>query len=436
MKILLYLIFGMTYLQGLMLMAGLPDFYLKLSVEIAICLLFLMSLRWLQIPDKFSLSLLIFYFFMVILSGVANDKPAIISYQYLRYTLYGYLIFMVVWCAPISLEDVLKINRFIIILFIIQIAASVVKLFIFKGTWEGIVGTTSISGGAHATTLPLFAICFGLAFFIYYWQSMKIFLLTISFLIIGFASNKRGVWFYAPPLAMLEYFIFLFRERQYFNINYIARMAILFALILFVSISAYLHIMGKEKINLGFKPDLAYSLAYSRDYNEGIDYRGATIGRASTSRRTYDALQNYGIKTNLVGWGPGSTMGTGASFDVLDISYGIVGWARDVINIGWVGMLVIVLFYFRLWLLVKRQSVIEEDPYWKAFSFGTFMAYFVFVIDHFSYGTVFTESGLLNYVLMYATAVVLSPYHQANRQEELMPIESSATDLAPSYPQE
>lgn len=436
MKILLYLIFGMTYLQGLILMAGFPDFYLKLSVEIAIFLLFLTSLRWLQIPDKFSLSLLILYFFIVIISGFVNDKPAIISYQYLRYTLYGYLIFIVVWCAPISLKDVLKINRFIIILFLIQIAASVVKLFIFKGTWEGIVGTTSISGGAHATTMPLFAILFGLSFFLYYWRSIYIFLLSLSFLIIGYASNKRGIWLYAPPLAILEYYLFLFRERQLFKFSHVARMTVISVVILVISISGYLKIMEKSTENTGFKPDLAYSLAYSRDYSEGVDYRGMATGRISSSRHTYNALQNYGMKTNLVGWGPGSTMGTGSQFDPLDIAYGIVGWARDVINIGWLGMIVLVLFYCRLWILVKRQSLMEDDPYWQAFSFGTFMTYFVFAIDHFSYGTVFTESGLLNYVLMYATALVLSPYHQANRQEELMSSELYTTDLPASYPQE
>ncbi len=423
----LYAIFGLTYFHGLMLMVGISDFVIKFSIEAFIFLLVLNSVNRLISVDKPLLFLIIGYFFMASVSAYVNDTSAFTLYRYIRYTFYGYLIFITIWSTPLPIENVRKINRFIMILFFIQIVASFVKLFVFKGSWEGIVGTTSISGGAHATVLPLFAMSFGLAFFLYYRKNVTTLFVTLAFLIIGYASNKRGIWLYTPPLLMLEYFIFMLRERKLINPGHVARFAILVALISVISVIGLLKIMSQDEKKAGFKRDLSYALSYSQEYSEGETAGGLTMGRISTSRRTLYALEDGDIRSFTIGWGPGALMGTGSSFEPLSILYGIVGWARDVISIGWIGMIIFVLFYFRLWFLVRRQASKENDPYWRAFSFGTFMAYFIFTIDHFTYGTIFAEWGLLTYVLMYATAIVISPYHQEIRQAALTSPESSTT---------
>lgn len=131
----------------------------------------------------------------------SRDSWTIIFSQYARY-LEMFLLWFILKDAIFYRNEKDKILQFLYEVVILQIIISVFKLVIFRNQIEGLVGSFSIWGGEHGTTLPI------VGFYILYIYRKGIFRkldwwLMIGLFLLGWTTGKRAVWIILPIVIML-----------------------------------------------------------------------------------------------------------------------------------------------------------------------------------------------------------------------------------------
>ena len=232
----------------------------------------------------------------------------------------------------------------------------------------------------------------------------------------GWTGEKRGIYFY---LIILSFFSIISYSRLNSSNAFSKLKSIFFkipVLILSVSIILYLGVKFSPTLNpegiMGGSFDIEYIINYIYNYSYQSNEDGFGGGRASALISSFSFFINESdFKTLLFGMGPdvliGNTFDDGSQYDFGVASYmGINGWTTSLMSTGFLGAITFTLTYIYIMYKTFKITLIENDKYWKAISFGLHLMCFVFMLDFFTYTKASFHSVPLNITLFYFFSVL------------------------------
>ncbi len=229
----------------------------------------------------------------------------------LRLILRFYIFFLALVNLDLTDVQIKRINKLLIYLFIIQIPVAAIK-FITMGQQEATIGTYATHGGVQSTTIPLLAIGYLLAFYIYYRANRSFILLSLGFVFYSFIAGKRALVFMLPVLV--GFLVFMFLKDRDVDLERLRKMKIrvpvltsaLIVLVVFFGLK-YVSTLNKERSHRG-SVDIGHALKYAIDYNTSVSglHPGYSIGRYSTTKQIFKVMKEKGYVRFLYGYGPGA----------------------------------------------------------------------------------------------------------------------------------
>ncbi len=419
--VLLSVLFVFVYTQGYLERSGLPSGIVKTLVEAPVLLILMHVVNrglWQPTPGLLLVGL---YTVWAVVSGIFSGDGVLMTFLYVRYVLYGYIIFVAVLTTPLTRSAVMRINGIIIALFVFQILASAHEVFILGERVEAHVGALCAEGGGLATEFPLLAMGLTVAFYLLWRANPLLLVLSWAFFLVGYASGKRAIYFLGPCLyvCILGWYVIRVRSLQALKRSLGGIVVLLCLVPLLLLGMSRSHGITDATWSRPFER-ITYALHAAVRYTTAQDQAGRTMGRTATSRRVFATLWSEDAETVLFGWGPrAARIGAEERYEKLMITYGIAGWARDVICIGWPGALLYVLLQFRLFQCLQNSFSRRVDGYWEAMRFAAEIAFLVMLVSYFTYSSSFPAGGHLSYVYFYLFAISMSPIHRhlASRRE-------------------
>jgi len=400
---------------GTALKAGVPPFWAKLLIEVCV-VLFLTSVlaggRRLLVPPGSRWMLL--YVALVFLSACVNGDDLYSAYRFCRYPLYSCLFLVGVWNADLEPRDARRVLNWLLALWAIQVLAAVFQLGTI-GQAEKYVGTQSKSGGASATIFPLLAGAYCLSLFLYAPGRKWLLALTFSLPLLGVASGKRGIWFLFPFVIGVTYLLYLKREGKLTSVPRLTYGFVLALVLAGVFLAGIRTVASGVQEGEGILEGAKNAFSYAKEYSLGEEADGTTWGRTATSRRVLGSIRVVDSRRILFGWGPFQGLGAnteGELPDVLQIVYGVVGWAHDVIFVGWPAAICYVFFWLSLWRYCCRKGPYPNTAFGKSLSLGIQPGFVVFILCHFFYSTQFKSWGLLPFTHLCLVGMLVSPKHR------------------------
>lgn len=390
----LKILFFLTFTQGIFQSFGVPFNLLKLIQEAYIILIFLFFFNLKKIELKYGIYVYA-YMILVFLSALYNDNSVISAILYSRFHFYALLIFLISKSYNWKLKEVKSQYSFLKKMLALQVLYAFYEIFILKDVQEEIVGTITTSGGELATIIPLVGLCFFFVEYLFNSKKKILLLMCLSLILIGFASAKRGVIFYFPITFVIIYLLYLKYEKipTYKRLPKIVFVSI-FALILFV-----IGVSNNKSLNSGNSTSGRYALEYASNYTTAKSYDGKIIGRIGASLQIIYQTGSNGVK-DWIGFGPEILMGKSGDFELYKIDYGIVGWTKEVISVGWFGMIFYWLFYYRIFRKIYKKRKQYYGTIYKQFYLSVLSFFIIFTLMFFTYSASFSVSGVLSFYLM------------------------------------
>lgn len=413
----LVVLFVAVYTQGYLERTGVPPSVVKTIVEMPVLVIMLHLINrgtWQPAPGFL---LIVLYVVWSAVSAIFNGDSMYVAFLYCRYVVYAYVVFAAVWATPLRRSVVKRINSTIALLFVFQIMASVYQVLVQGERVEAYVGAVTARGGGLATALPLLAMGLTVPFYLYYRRNPLLLLLAWAFLLVGYASGKRAIYYLGPALYffILGWYVARARALPALKRSLVGVLVFICLLpILWLGISRSPGIAQSHPG--GLLDRVTYTLKAAEEYTTGERQTGRTTGRTSTNRRVLATLWNAPSGTILFGWGPAADrVRERERYESLMINYGICGWARDMICIGWPGVILYILFHLRVFYRCRSTAPPETGTYWPAMRFAGEIGFIVFLVVHLAYGSMYATTGVLSYVHLYVLALVMSPVHQRLR---------------------
>lgn len=424
-SITLIIIFSFSFFQGAIQLLGIPTIVPRLFLEFAILVLFFKTLYILKTKQKkmqFKWGTWMFLVFIItIVSAIINQVPVISLLLFSRHVFIFYLLFIAIYNSNLSLKEIRKVNYWIVGLFIIQIPAAIIKILIY-GTHiveGGGIGTVSVQGGSLALLIPLIPISFLFSRFLYNRKFVNL-LFIIAFLIISVASGKRATAFLLPVLLIILIVIYnnVYKKGNIIKLTkFVSGIIIVSVIALFVTsqTSPYLN---PEGIRYGGSFNLKYMYNKMLSYSTSYDSKNPGAGRIASYKTTYNYVYHKkGLDKVLFGFGPGSIIG---SFlinknmsikNIHNLPYGARnGFIWFFLQIGLLGALFYTSFIISLLRDIYHNFKVNKHYIYKApILLGIIGCIFIFIFDFLIYSISFITSGVTMPVLLYLSAIFLSP---------------------------
>jgi hypothetical protein len=442
----LYALLFVLYFQAVFSLLNIPMPLVKATIEGLTWFFFLIavferntvsrSLPGLMLMVAFS----IFYLIVTILTKSLNFD----AFSFYRHYLNSFLIMAAVYMYPFPKAQLFKINRFVFGLFLIQILASVIKLFVL-GQYEEYAGTMNITNGSLNTIFPLFAMIFFVFAWLYMGREQRYLFYSLGFLLMGWVGGKRGIYFYLFVVLLMILWK-RFRDLRRGSFLPMSVIRLLPVGIIFLGVVFYLGVrltptLNPEKKMWG-RYDADFLATYLYTYNlmdlETGDYRGRYGGTYILLLDAFSggglALRNPTLRSNMVGFGPDLIVGdVGLRYEKQRIS-GVIriqgtiqtGFTNIFIAMGTLGVLFTLWFYLFYNQKVSKISKIKElNPYWKTIASATFMLGPLFLIDFFTYSATMNTTNTLYVTWFFFTGQLLksdflSKYNSGDYPEKLI----------------
>lgn len=426
-----YVLFLVVFMQGLLEIMGVSMSLLKAIIEVLVWCYFLMVLFDRNSPPQhipgvfILLGFVIFYLIAILLAGSLNFD----SYSYFRHHLNAFIIFAATFLYSFPPRRLFSINRFIFFLMVLQIAASVVKLYV-GGRSEEYVGTMVITTGTLHTIFPIFAIIFMVYAWIYLGREKHYLLYIVGFLFMGWVGDKRGIYFYLViVLALLFWRRFRTQQKGRFIPVSVLRWAplipVIIAGIFYLGVRLTPTLNPEKKIWGSY--DAQFLTTYLYYYNvmdvKKDDYRGRFGGTYILVREFFrgDGVmiqRKVSTKTVLTGFGPDRHIGLIPERIRKLESIGIyrppgflyTGFTQSLLATGFIGvifLLWIFLFYIRKVSKVSRMH--DLNPYWKTIVNSTSMLGVLFLLDYFTYSSTFYSNNTIYLTFFFFVGQALKP---------------------------
>jgi len=388
----------LSFLKGLLALVGISETISQLAIEVLILFLFMNSLFHVVSNGKIlapGFLINLFLILVVLISFFLTDVNKIQMILFIRNFFIYYIFFYSLF--NIYLEDIHKekIKQLIIYLFLLQVVASWIKLFLI-GKSENFIGTISISEGSIATIMPLFAIVYLLSNYLVY-KKIKYIYLMILFVGIGLISNKMGIIFYIGLLYI--FLIYIYTKTGYFIVNITFMKKILINSIYFIilfSLFVSLNPRANPEGIVGGSVDIEYLIAYSKDYQTLNTRKSIGIegdGRFDAPFVALDRMTSSGFINTIFGFGPGELVKSSYTkykkplLDKYKIGYGgRIGFVWVMMQIGILGVIIFLSFHVLLYIRVKKiydKNIFNDEHQVYLMTFlGLSVVYF---LDFFSY---------------------------------------------------
>ncbi|MGF1584843.1 MAG: hypothetical protein ACFCUM_05950 [Bacteroidales bacterium] len=342
-----------------------------------------------------------------------NSSDFYLSFKMYNRLLLSYLFFLSILNINLSTIAIQKINKFIVIMVLLQIPAAVYKYLKYGVREDGIIGTFSTQAGALSTIVPLFIIGYLIALYYCYKRNPLYLLLIPCFMFFAWGGGKRAFFIFLPTLLFLGYFIY---NTTLLKINILKMIPTLMGLLIVIGITLYLG----GRLNPVFNPekerwgsfDLEYMLTQTMAIQDKQFSSGSSIGRISSFKSAYERIINGSdLSRKLLGDGPDRLEAGNDQREKYGITYGISGATFYLISSGLIGTL----SFFSLFLIigVKAYKSINglQDPFYIAIAFGTILATIVFCFDFLFYSVVFF-TGYIPSLLFFYLAAILFKQHK------------------------
>lgn len=404
---LIYLIFIISFFKGIFSLLGVNETVIHLSIDflilvlISISFIFILRRKTIKGPLIYTfIFLLMTVLFSFLLNEVTLLQTVLFLQKFILFILFFYALF------NIGLDDssCKKIIKLIIYLLVLQIIAAFIKLFVLGGTLEKIVGTASVGEGSLATVLPLFAIAFLIADYLYF-KKVKDIILILLFIGIGLISNKMGILFYVGALFILLSYIYSNSYKSFWLINekfILSSIKVSFILIIIFIAFVKINPRANPEHMVGGSVDIEYLTNFVEKYNTleaygtGLEGRGRYDAFFVATERVY----NQGLMTLLFGFGPGDIIKSSyvGYDDPLAEKYyigygGRTGYVWFIMQIGVIGLILFISLHVfllkRLLKIYEKKRKSKDNPH---FVLGMIGAIFVFFMDFFTYSTTLLES--------------------------------------------
>jgi hypothetical protein len=420
-SLLLYaLIFLAFFVNSLTAYQIVPYFFAWMIEGIIVLLLFIALASKTKSNDKriylFGWQFVVLFLVATLVSLALNETPIRLAMLFLRQTLRFHLLLWVLLMLPIPEKTFLKINKLLVWLFLLQIPTAVVKLFIF-GHGERAIGTYAIRVGGNSTVIPMIAAGFIICFHYLYRQRKVSWLLLLGFLVFGIVGDKRAVILLVPMTITFAAWAIIGRRLAAGKVVRVVALSVVFLVTIVYSGVRLLPTLNPDH-KVGGRFSLEYAVSYIKNYSVGYSgVRHLSYGRVETTRRIHDHLQQRGAESWLFGMGPGTY--TKSSFgqrdkhymedqlNMLGVSYGIMSFNFLALQVGYVGVVTWMGFLIYALVVLRRQSLRETDPYWKAFLMGMVTMSFAAFVISLTYNNVFMESDLIAMIYMMLLAFAL-----------------------------
>jgi len=358
-----------------------------------------------------------------LVSGLFTTDSVFDAFMYCRYGTYAFTFLIAVWNYPFDTPDLGRFNRLLLALAAVQLMATALKLFGWNERTEWRVGTMTTAGGGLATLFPLLTVSYALGYYFYVRRSLWVLLAGFSFLLVGFASGKRAIYFVVPALALAIIILYCWLERGRMLAAVLPRLILHLGLCAMAVLPAVVYGISHSD-GIGVSSDGAtvseifeHALDYAQVYEYGRANNGMVAGRSGASEKVFEAIMDEPVSTLLFGWGPaalmpkrGDALQGGGGFRPLGITYGIVGWSHDAISIGLPGTALHLLFLLTLARgLYRRTRQADLSTLWRGLCFGTLAGFVGLLYSYLFYSV---PHVLVEFVLYFYVAIVLSPLYR------------------------
>ena len=421
----LVLLITTAFTQCLFHLAGLPRAVPTLFTELCVLLLLIKVLYreiWVlrRRPNFFGAGPIFCLAGIFVVSLFYNREELIPAIMNARLCFIFILFYLAIQNLTLADNTVIWINRYIVFLFLAQLPTSWLKFLIY-GQDEFWIGTVSVLNGSLSTTLPLFAIAFLTAFYLFT-HEIKYILLIIGFYLFGIIGEKRALAFFIPLVFVLETGLYWIMNRPESPFAF-SKLVKAGAIFLFMSV---VFLGGTVNLITNMNPDFRYGgnldfryLIIDRviEYNtrdlelemdpehtanpnilKGPDGKirvfkpESSMGRVTVTRKALRRLSEAGMVHSLIGFGPGTMIRSphiGRSKETPYQKFGIYGKYTGlvvyVLQVGILGVVALVYFFFKQFLLSFRLYRRQTKEHHKAVALGFMGATFVFGLDFFTY---------------------------------------------------
>lgn len=430
------LIFTMAFSQVIFHGVGLPEMLPTLLTESGVILLLAKSLYLRLFVHNKPLRVVGFYPMLlclpsvVLISFIFNESEVLPAIFFIRKTFIFYLFFIALLNLDFSEETVNRVNKYIIFLFLIQLPALLIKL-IAIGPEEKWVGTVSWQAGQLSTTLPLFAISFLLAFYLFR-QKKRFILLIAGFILFGISGQKRALVFFLPILFMVIWYLYDRQRRFRQTFLSVKRIKVGILLVAIAGMALY----GGAK----FLPDLTYGGDFyegrtggafdirhivdyviwynTRDYTDIMSTYNTdnTQGRWTITMISLKRLRESGTIRQLVGFGPGVMIESqhirqkDPIFERFGIRGAYTGFVTFVLQVGFLGVIFLTYFFLKMFRKIYILYQKSSSPDFKMIALGFMGATCLVILDFFFYGTSTLLLNGIPPIYFYVAAVLLRNY--------------------------
>jgi len=379
----------LIFSYGIIVLFHLPTALVK---AVAPLIVLMLLFKTLLTKDKVVLpymGLTILFLLFSFFSNRINGLHGFTYIYFLTYTIFSYLYF-IVFINTTDINKSKKILRFIIILCLIQIPASIIK-FIFIGISEsGGIGTIGFSEGSVSAIFPAFMTAILFSYYIFTRKKLYLVLITLFFLM-SIIGDKRAAMFLIPLILLIAYSIYIYKLNSRINVRSIK---LIFSSVLFGFAIFYLTVRALPSLNYENKSwgsfNISYALGYANNYS-------SSDSRFKEMRRKDGLVYfiNYAIKGDpiriLFGDGAGKLIDSGYSDNsggTMLESYGVryggrMGFIWLILQVGIIGVII----YFIL--LMKMASFAANNYRQHPLYLSFLVLSFLFLVDSVIYSNVF-----------------------------------------------
>jgi hypothetical protein len=409
--------FSLLYTKGLWVRLGVPDLALEGALFVLPLAIVLHGRESLARPAPGFLFVW-FYLGWSLVACIYNGEGVMRGLLYARFLVTAYLVFWAIWRSSFTPRELWHVNNVILALFFLQVAAALFQWLALGEKTEAIVGTMEYKNGSIATSFPMLAFSCLLAFFLYY--NRVIYLLAgLSFFVVGHASGKLAIYYFMPLMLGLGLALYAQAEGLASALRRTVVTAVVALsvspLLLFLLSGTHRAETLQNEVGVHDKLESFLDLSQRFALQEPSWF---TTTRVGTSIRVIEETFRRSPSTFLFGRGTYvflymSGQPDQGAYDEYGIIYGIVGWSRDAVAVGWPAMFAHVGFYIYLFhQLLKSRRTRHLGTYWKAIFLTVQLGFLVFLIVYFQYSPDFTVGGWLCSVYLYFLAVLLAPRYQ------------------------
>lgn len=421
---LIYIIFILSFTKGVLELIGIPETLLQLGIEILIILLFSIAFLKTIKFKKFvfpGVTVVFSLFVIMTISYSFNDVDLIQATLFFRKFGFYILFFYAIFNVMLTKVQKDKLLSLLIFLFLIQIPAALIKLFVLGGTLEKIVGTMTVMEGSLATTMPLLPIAYLISHYLNY-QKIKDIILILLFIGIGLISNKLGILFYVMILFLFLSYFHSSPKLYLPNFKFIKNILInsIYLTIIF-SLFVILNPRANPEHKVGGSIDLDYLVKFTQDY-QTLDLQTGVEGdgRFDAPFVALDRLYNGGLLNVLFGFGPGDIVQSSLiKFDdplleKYNIGYGgRLGLVWFLMQVGVVGTLLFILFHL---YLLKRLFIIYRsiylEPNAKVLTLTAIGFSLLFFLDFLTYSPEMIHSPGVTLTYYFGIFYILSTFNE------------------------